>query len=74
MTRDYDVGPLVFTDGGRGTHSPSSAWPVLNTSSETRYGRIVSFLNSLVSEQYPQERAYIPGVGIGLILEDVPMK
>jgi hypothetical protein len=32
------------------SYSPTSAYPLLNTSSEARYGRIPSFLNSLTAE------------------------
>jgi hypothetical protein len=56
------------------SYSPSCANPVLNTSSRTRYGRIISFLNSRVSEQNWQFRAYIPTVGVSLMPRDMPMK
>jgi hypothetical protein len=59
---------------GMTSYSPSCANPALNTSSRTRYGRIVSFLNSRVSEQNWQFKAYIPPIGLSLILRDVPMK
>jgi hypothetical protein len=59
---------------GISSYSPSCANPVLNTSFRTRYGCIISFLNSRVSEQNWQLRAYIPAVDIGLIPRDMPMK
>jgi hypothetical protein len=64
----------LFVDNRRGMYSPSFSQPALNTSSETRYGRIVSFLDSLLSAQNRQERAYIPGADIGFIPVDVAMK
>lgn len=56
------------------SYSPSCANPVLNTSFRTRYGCIISFLNSRVSEQNWQLRAYIPAIDIALIPRDMPMK
>jgi hypothetical protein len=65
-----------FDPAGMSSYSLSSAYPVLNTVSETRYGRIVSFRNSLVSGQGGlQVSRYIPGVtGLGLMPGDVATK
>ncbi len=62
--------------GGMGSYSPSTAYPRLNTSSETRYGRIASFLKSLTSAQGNlQVSRYIPGVAeLGLMPGEVEMK
>ena len=58
------------------SYSLSSAYPLLKTSSETRYGRIDSFRNSLFSRQGKRQvRRYIPGItGLGLMPGEVTMK
>lgn len=54
-------------------YSPSVAHPLLNTSSETRYGRMLSFLNSLTSGQGGAHLSrYIPSTDtLGLMAREI---